>query len=156
MQDESVSHGGRWSNRTYNVPALCSLLSTCQEFWYLRSRDIGYTRAMFSPESMYITLDSSACTSYPSLKRHKCIWRFGKAIGLHQLVQFLLSQYFFSSHTWHKNGITKKPLVVYNLAMFKNFLLALLLCTLSLLMPGVDNFCCSWIHESLTGELKPV
>jgi hypothetical protein len=47
---------------------------------------------MFSPERMYITLDSSACTSYPSLKRYKCIWGFGKATGLHELSSFLLSQ----------------------------------------------------------------
>ena len=29
---------------------------------------------------------------YCSLKRHKCLWRFGKATGLHELSSFLLSQ----------------------------------------------------------------
>jgi hypothetical protein len=47
---------------------------------------------IFLPERMYMTLDSSACTSYPSLQRHKCLWRFGKATGLHELSSFLLSQ----------------------------------------------------------------
>jgi hypothetical protein len=76
----------------YVAPALSSLLATCQEFWFLRSHDIGYTAVLFSPERMYVTLDSSACTSYPGLKRHKCIWRFGKTTGLHELSSFLLSQ----------------------------------------------------------------
>jgi hypothetical protein len=81
----SHDHGGRWSNRTYVALALHSLLSTCVVFWSHRRRDIVYTAVMFSPERMYITLDSSACTSHPSLKRYKCIWRFGKVTVLHQL-----------------------------------------------------------------------
>jgi hypothetical protein len=81
----SPSHGGIWSNRTYVALALFSLLSTCVVFWSHRRRDIVYTAVMFSPESMYITLDSSACTSHPNLKRYKCIWRFGKVTVLHQL-----------------------------------------------------------------------
>ncbi len=68
-----------WSNRTYVALALFSLISTCVVFWSHRRRDIGYTAVMFLPERMYITLDSSASTSHPSLKRHKCIWGFGKA-----------------------------------------------------------------------------
>ncbi len=84
-------HGGRWRARTYGVPALCGLLATCVVFWSHRRRDIVYTAVMFSPESMYITLDCSACTSYPSLKRHKYIWRFCKATGFHDLSSFLLS-----------------------------------------------------------------
>jgi len=63
--------------------ALFSLLATCVVFW---------SAVLFSPERMYITLDSSTCTSYPNLKRYKCIWRFGKATGLHELSSFLLSQ----------------------------------------------------------------
>jgi hypothetical protein len=83
-------HGVRWSNHTYVAPALFSLLATCVVFWSHRRREIVYTAVMFSPESMYITLDSSACTSSPSLKRHKCILQFGKATGLHELSLFLL------------------------------------------------------------------
>ncbi len=75
---------------------------------------------MFSPERMYITLDSSACTSYPCLKRHKCIWRFGKATGLHELSSFLFSHSFFSSHNWLKSGITKKPEVVLHLSLLRS------------------------------------
>ncbi len=89
------SHGGTWSNRPYVALALFSLLATCVVFWSHRRRDIGYvgyTAVIFLPESMYITLDSSACTSSPSLKRHKCLWRFCKATGLHELSSFLLSQ----------------------------------------------------------------
>jgi hypothetical protein len=81
-----------WSNRPYVALALSSLLSTCVVFWSHRRRDIGYTAVIFLPERMYIILDSSACTSYPSLKRHKCLWRFGKATGLRWLSSFLLSQ----------------------------------------------------------------
>jgi hypothetical protein len=84
-------HGGRWRARTYGVPALFSLLATCVVFWSYRRRDIVNTAVLFSPERMYITLDSSTCTSYPSLKRHKYIWRFCKATGLHELSSFLLS-----------------------------------------------------------------
>jgi hypothetical protein len=87
-----IYHGGRWSNRTQRVPARPWLLSTCVMFWSLRRRVVEYTPAKFSPESMYITTDSSASTSYPSLKRHKCIWWFGKATGLHELSSFLISQ----------------------------------------------------------------
>jgi hypothetical protein len=61
------SHGVRWSNRKYIARALSSLLATCVVFWSHRRRDIVYTAVMFSPERMYITLDSSACTSYPCL-----------------------------------------------------------------------------------------
>ncbi len=43
-----------------------------------------------TPSTVYIS-HSSASTSYPSLERYKSIWRFGKAIGLHQLSSFLLS-----------------------------------------------------------------
>jgi hypothetical protein len=86
-------HGGTWSNRTYVALALFSLLATCVVFRSHQRRDIGYTAVIFLPERMYITLDSSVCTSYPSLKRHKCLWRwFGKATGLHELSSFLLSQ----------------------------------------------------------------
>ncbi len=86
------AHGGTWSNHTYVALALSSLLATCVEFWSHRCRDIVNTAVMFSPERMYITLDSSTCTSYPSLKRYKCIWRFGKATDLHELSSFSLSQ----------------------------------------------------------------
>ncbi len=92
MPRNSIIHGGTWSNRTYVAPAQFSLLATCEVFWSHRRRDIGYTAIIFLPERMYITLDSSACTSYPSLKRHKCLWQFGKATGLHELSSFLLSQ----------------------------------------------------------------
>ncbi len=85
-------HGVRLSNHTYVALALLSLLATCVVFWSHRRRDIVYTAAMFSPERMYMTLDGSASTSYPSLQRHKCIYRCGKATGLHQLSSFLLSQ----------------------------------------------------------------
>ncbi len=88
----SWNHGVRWSNRTYVALALLSLLATCMVFWSHRRRDIGYTAVIFLPERMYITLDSSTCTSYPGLKRHKCLWQFGKAFGLHELSSFLLSQ----------------------------------------------------------------
>ncbi len=91
---EMLTHGVRWSNHTYvsPSPAQFSLLATCVVFWSHRRRDIVYTAVMFSPERMYITLDSSACTSYLSLKMHKCIWRFVKVTGLHELSSFLLSQ----------------------------------------------------------------
>ncbi len=69
-------HGGTWSNHTYVALALSSLLATCVVFWSHRRCNIVNTAVMFSPERMYITLDSSACKSYPSLKRYKCIWRF--------------------------------------------------------------------------------
>ncbi len=90
----SCAHGGRWRARTYGVPALFSLWATCVVFWSHRRRDIVYTAVMFSPERMYIILDSSTCTSYPSLKRHKYICRFCKATGLHELSSFLLWYYF--------------------------------------------------------------
>ncbi len=130
-----------WSNRTYVTRALSSLLSTCVVFWSHRRRDIVYTAVMFLPERMYITLDSSVSTSHPGLKRHKCIWGFGKATGLHELSSFLLSQYFFSSQNWLKSGITKKPEVVLYLSLLSISPLSLTFCTLSSLMPGVDNFC---------------
>ncbi len=99
------SHGGTWSNHTYVAPARFSLLATCVVFWSHRCRDIGYTAVIFLPERMYITLDSSACTSYPSLKRHKCLWRFGKAIlAFMNWVHFLFHNN-FSSHNWLKSGI---------------------------------------------------
>ncbi len=110
-------------------------------FWSHRPRDIGYTAVIFLPESMYITLDSSTCTSYPSLKRHKCLWQFGKATGLHELSSFLLSQSFFSSHKWLKSGITKKPVVVLHLSLLSISPLSHIFCTLSSLIPGVENFC---------------
>ncbi len=88
------THGGTWSNHTYVALALSSLLATCVVFWSHRRRDIVNTAVMFSPESMYITLDSSTCTSYPSLKRYKCIWRFGKATGLHELIHFFFHNNF--------------------------------------------------------------
>ncbi len=62
-----------WSNRTYVAPALSSLLSACVVFWSHQRRVVEYTAVMFSPERMYIPLDSSECTSYPSLKRHKLL-----------------------------------------------------------------------------------
>ncbi len=88
------NHGGRWSNRMYVALALFCLLATCVVFWSHRRRDIVNTTVLFSPDRkrMYITLLSSACTSYPSLKRYKCIWWFGKATCLHELSSFLLSQ----------------------------------------------------------------
>ncbi len=135
------THGGIWSNHTYSVFALPCLLSTCVVFWSHRRRDIVNTAVMFSPERMYITLDSSACTSYPSLKRYQFIWRFSKATGLHELSSFLLSQYFFSSHYWLKSGITKKPAVVLHLSLLSISSLSLIFCTLGSLMPGVENFC---------------
>ncbi len=46
------THGGRWSNRTYRVPALSCLLSTFVVFWSLRCRVVEYTPAKFSPERM--------------------------------------------------------------------------------------------------------
>ncbi len=81
------THGVRWINLTYVARALSSLLATCVVFWSHRRRVVEYTAVMSSPERMYITLDSSACTSYPSLKR-----RFGKTTGLQELSSFLLSQ----------------------------------------------------------------
>ncbi len=76
--------------RTMSLPCVaCYLPARSSDVWEVVT--FWYTGAMFSPESMYITLESSASMSYPSLKRHKCIWRFGKAIGLHQLSSFLLS-----------------------------------------------------------------
>ncbi len=136
-----LNHGGTWSNRSYVALALSSLWATCVVFWSHRRRDIVNTAVMFSPERMYITLDGSACTSYPSLKRYKCIWRFCKATGLHELSSFLLSQYFFSSHYWLKSGIAKKPAVVLHLSLLSISSLSLIFCTLSSLMPGVENFC---------------
>ncbi len=88
----TVSMEEIWSNRPYVALVLYSLLATCEVFWSHRRRDIGYTAVIFLPERMYMTLDSSASTSYPILKRHKCLLRFGKATGLHQLSSFLLSQ----------------------------------------------------------------
>ncbi len=130
-----------WSNRPYVALALSSLLSTCVVFWSHRRRDIGYTAVIFLPERMYIILDSSACTSYPYLKRHKCLWRFGKATGLRWLSSFLLSQSFFSSQNWSKSGITKKPAVFLYLYLFIISLLAIPVCTVNSLMPGVNIFC---------------
>ena len=126
-----------WSNRTYVALALSSLLATCVVFWSHQRRDIGYTAVMFSPERMYITQDSSACISYPSLKRHKCIWGLGKANGL------LISSFtiIFLSHNWLKSGITKKPAVVLHLSLLSISPLSLIFWTLSSLMPGVENFC---------------
>ncbi len=43
------THGGRWSNRMYRVPALPCLLSTCVVFWSLRRSVVEYTPAKFSP-----------------------------------------------------------------------------------------------------------
>ena len=150
---KTTNHGGRWSNRTYVALALFSLSSTCVVFWSHRHRDIGYTAVMFLPERMYITLDSSASTSHPSLKRHKCIWGFGKATGLHELSSFLLSQYFFSSHNWLKSGITKKPEVVLYLSLLSISPLSLIFCTLSSLMPGEENFCHIQLFNTVNGEL---
>jgi hypothetical protein len=89
-----VYHGGTWSNRTYAALALSSLLATCVVFWSHRRRDIGYTAVMFSPERMYITLDSGACTSYPSLKRYKCIWRLAKLLAFMNWVHFFFHNNF--------------------------------------------------------------
>ncbi len=130
------AHGGRWSNRMYRVPALHCLLSTCVVFWTLPRHVVEYTSAKFLPESMYLSPDSSASMSYPGLLRHRCIRWFGKATGLHQLSSFLLSQYFFN---WLKGGITKRPEVVLYLSLLSISPLSFLFCTLSSLMPGVDN-----------------
>ncbi len=140
-QCRRYNHGVRWSNHTYIARAQYTLLATCVVFWSHRRRDIVYTAVRFSPERMYITLDTCTCTSYPCLKRHKCIWRFGKATGLHELGSFLPSQYFFSSHNWLKSGITKKPEVVLHLSLLSISPLSLVFCTLSSPMPGVVNFC---------------
>ncbi len=39
LQSCRVNHGGRWSNGTYSVPVLCSLLSTCQcsDVWEVKT-----------------------------------------------------------------------------------------------------------------------
>ena len=66
VHSHPCGHGGT-CNRPYVTLALFSLLATCVVFWSHRRRDIGYTAVIFLPERMYITLDSSASTSYPSL-----------------------------------------------------------------------------------------
>ncbi len=57
------------------------MLSTCKEFWCLRMCDIRCTPTIF-----YV---HNTTVHYPSLKRHKCIWQFGKSTGLHELSSFL-------------------------------------------------------------------
>jgi hypothetical protein len=101
-----IYHGVQWSNRTYVAPALSSLLSTCVVFWSHGRRVVECTAVMFSPERMFITLDSSACTSYPSLKRHK--WIYGDLVKLRVMME---TSYTTSRGTW--KNINSKFLLQY-------------------------------------------
>ncbi len=75
-----------WSNRPYVALALSSLLATCVVFWSHRRRDIVNTAVMFSPESMYITLDV----------RHILAWRGTNVYGdFVKLLAFMNWVHFF-------------------------------------------------------------
>ncbi len=56
-QPDPQTHGGRWSNRTFRVPALPCLLSTCVVFWSLRRPVVEYMHAglVLSRENVNIT-----------------------------------------------------------------------------------------------------
>ncbi len=74
-------------------PACSSLLATCVMFWSHRRRVVEYTAVMFSPERMYVTLDSTIIAVYA---RHILAWRGSNVYwDLVKLLVFMSWVYFF-------------------------------------------------------------